>query len=146
MGGGNLRNVGYIAGLASGLALGVNVSRPSTTTLSWSYGFTGQFYELRNGSSPLAPLPVPVSGTNSGVGDFSIADIFPSAAKVASGATVSGSGVLIESAPLNRQGAPSHASLSVSGDNRSWFNPHSVHKKRTKKIRKVIMTKDNTDK
>jgi hypothetical protein len=25
-------------------------------------------------------------------------------------------------------------------------NPHSVHKKRTKKIRKVIMTKDNTDK
>ena len=24
--------------------------------------------------------------------------------------------------------------------------PHSVHKKRTKKIRKVIMTKDNTDK
>ena len=30
----------YIAGLASGLALGVNVSRPSTTTLSWSYGFT----------------------------------------------------------------------------------------------------------
>ena len=26
------------------------------------------------------------------------------------------------------------------------LNPHSVHKKRTKKIRKVIMTKDNTDK
>jgi transposase-like protein len=26
------------------------------------------------------------------------------------------------------------------------YNPHSVHKKRTKKIRKVIMTKDNTDK
>jgi hypothetical protein len=26
------------------------------------------------------------------------------------------------------------------------INPHSVHKKRTKKIRKVIMTKDNTDK
>jgi hypothetical protein len=112
----------YVAALANGLALGVSVSRPSVTTLSWSYGFTGQFYELRNGSSPLAPLPVPVSGTNSGVGDFSIADIFPSAAKVASGATVSGSGVLIESAPLNRQGAPAHASLSVSGDNRSWFN------------------------
>jgi hypothetical protein len=26
------------------------------------------------------------------------------------------------------------------------YNPHSVHKRRTKKIRKAPMTKDNTDK
>lgn len=112
----------YIDALTSDLKLGISVTRPTLQSLSYTYGLTYQAYELRNGSTPLAPLPVPDSGTNSGKGDIAITDIFENAAKVASAATISGAGVLIESAPLVRQGAPAHSSLSVGGDNRDWFN------------------------
>ena len=112
----------YITALAAGLALGVSVGTPNKQSLNWTYSFTLQTYELRNGSTPLAPLPVPVSGTNSGVGDFALTDIFPNATKVASAASLTDSGVLIETAPLTRHGSPSHASLSLSGDNRSYLN------------------------
>ena len=112
----------YIAGLAAGLALGVSVGTPNKQSLNWTYSFTLQTYELRNGSTPLAPLPVPTSGTNSGVGDFALTDIFPNATKVASAASLTDSGVLIETAPLVRHGSPAHASLSLSGDNRSFLN------------------------
>lgn len=111
----------FIANLAAGLSLGLSVTRPNTSTLSWTYSLTYQAYELLSSSTGLAPLPVPVSGANSGIGDFAITDIFPNAEKVASGATVSESGVLIESASLARYDAPAHASLSVSGDNRDWL-------------------------
>jgi hypothetical protein len=112
----------YIDSLTADLKLGISVIRPTVQSLTWNYSLTYQAYELRNGSTPLAPLPVPVSGANSGKGDIAITDAFPNAAKVASAATISGAGVLIESAPLARQGAPAHASLSVDGDNRDWFN------------------------
>lgn len=112
----------YIAALASGLALGVSVGTPNKQSLNWTYSFTLQTYELRNGSTPLAPLPVPTSGTNSGVGDFAFTEIFPNATKVASAGSIADSGVLIETAPLTRHGCPAHASLSLSGDNRSYLN------------------------
>ena len=112
----------YIASLTSDLVLGIGVTRPSIQSLTWSYTLNFQAFELNSGSTPLRPLPVPVSGTNSGKGDIGLNEIFPNVSKVANGATIAASGVLIESAPLVRYAAPAHADLTVSGDNRSWFN------------------------
>jgi len=106
----------------AGTLLGMTVTNANIQTATWTVSNTTQFYEKRNGSTPLAPLPVPTTGTNNGVGDFALTDIFAGAAKVASGATVVGSGVLIETAPLTRYGSPAHASLSVSGDNRNYMS------------------------
>ncbi len=111
----------FVAGLASGLSLGLSVTRPAAASLSLTYGVTYQAYTMLNANNGLAPLPVPVSGSNSGVGDFAITDIFQNATKVASSAAIAESGVLIESAPLTRYDAPAHASLNVAGDNRDWL-------------------------
>ena len=108
--------------ITAGTLLGMTVTNANIQTATWTVSNTTQFYEKRNGSTPLAPLPVPTTGTNNGVGDFALTDIFTGAAKVASGATVAGSGVLIETAPLTRYGSPDHASLSVSGDNRDYMS------------------------
>lgn len=108
----------YISGLATGLALGISVTRPNTASVNYTYGLTLQLHEVLDSGSPLAPLPVPSSGANSGVGDFAFTDIFPGATKVASAATVAGSGVLIETASMEFFGAPDHASLNLANDSR----------------------------
>jgi hypothetical protein len=118
----SISNTALAARSTAGTLLGVTVTTPNFQSFTWTVSNTTQFYEKRNGSTPLAPLPVPTTGTNNGVGDFALTDIFAGAAKVASGATVAGSGVLIETAPLVRYGSPAHASLSVSGDNREYMS------------------------
>lgn len=108
----------YISGLATGLALGISVTRPNTASVNYTYGLSLQLHEILDSGSPLAPLPVPSSGANSGVGDIAFTDIFPNAVKLAAAADPAASGVLIETASMEFFGAPDHAALNLGTDSR----------------------------
>jgi hypothetical protein len=108
----------YIAGLATGLALGVSVTRPNTASVNYTYGLTLQLHEILGSGGSLAPLPVPSAGANSGVGEIAFTDIFPNAVKVSAAADPGESGVLIETASVEAFGGPSHAALTLSADSR----------------------------
>lgn len=106
----------YIAGLAAGLALGISVTRPNTASVNYTYGLTLQLHEVLGSGNPLAPIPVPSTGSNSGVGDFAFTDLFPNAVKLAAAADPAASGVSIETASLAAYGAPAHGSLDLATD------------------------------
>jgi hypothetical protein len=107
---------------ALGYSVGNSEAKPGVGLTTRTYSLTAQYLSDLNALS-VAPIPVPGSGSNSGVGKFSITDVFPSAALVAASGSVSGAGIVIETSPLNNYGAPLQASLNpVSGqDNRNWF-------------------------
>lgn len=85
-----------------------------------AFTITPQFY-VDHETKQMAALPVPSSGANSGVGDLSIADIYPNAEKVAADGAISGEGFLIPSGDIEVYGAPDHASVSLANDSRLWF-------------------------
>lgn len=72
-------------------------------------------------------VPVPTAGNNLGVGDFSIADVFPSAAKVAAAANTGGAGVLVRTSGLTGYSSLTHAGLDVAADGRAWFAALADH-------------------
>lgn len=111
----------YVAGLASGLSLGLSATRPNVQSVNYTFGLTLQLHEILGEGNPLAPLPVPSAGDNAGIGGITFDDIFPNAVKVSAAADPGGSGVLIETASLESLGGPSHASLSLSADARMIF-------------------------
>ncbi len=87
------------------MALGI--SKPASASLSITpdnftnrtYSLTIQKYvDLSDGSNGVVPLPI--SGTNSGVGGFALTDIFSNAVKVAAAGAVANESVLIPTADL----------------------------------------------
>lgn len=111
----------YIAGLASGLSLGLSVTRPNIASTNYTYGVSIQLHEILGSGNTLAPLPVPSAGANAGVGEIALTDVFPNATKIAAAADPGGSGLLIESASVASFGAPDHVSLVLANDSRMWF-------------------------
>lgn len=105
-------------------ALGFTVTRATASggldLTNNAFTITPQFY-VDHESKQMAALPVPSSGANSGVGDITIADIYPNAEKIATDGAISGEGVLIPSADIAPYGAPDHASVSLAADSRLWF-------------------------
>lgn len=86
-----------------------------TFTLTWQK-------LVRLDTAQVAQIPVPTTGTHTGVGQFSILDVFANASKVESGDSTS-AGVLIPTAELASFANLSHATLTVAAtaDNRDWF-------------------------
>lgn len=80
-------------------------------------------YQVDHGANTLSQIPVPTAGTSQDIGKFAIADVFPTAVKVAAAASTGGAGILIPSADLAAYGAPAHASVNpaTGQDNRDWF-------------------------
>jgi len=74
-------------------------------------------------TNSITQIPVPTTGVNTGVGDFSLVDIFPSATKLASGANTPSAGVLIPTSLVAEYTSLTHAGLTISGssDNRDWL-------------------------
>ena len=68
-------------------------------------------------------IPVPTTGANTGVGKFSILDVFPNATKVAANDSISGAGVVIPTSALTPYTSLTHSNLTIStsSDNREWF-------------------------
>lgn len=84
--------------------------------------YTFSFSKLIDFSdNTLSVIPVASAGTQSGLGDFSIVDLFSGAAKVASGEDTSGAGILINSSTLASYGALAHASVVLANDARQWL-------------------------
>lgn len=75
----------------------------------------------------LSVVPVPISGANLGLGDFSITDIFAGAVKVAAAGAVSGAGVVINTIGLLAYSSLTHASINVATDSRAWFAALADH-------------------
>lgn len=111
----------YIDDLAPGLSLGLSVTRPNKTSINYTFGATLQLHEVLGSGESLAPLPIPSAGTNAGIGEVTLIDVFPNATKIAAAADPGGSGLLIESASLTSFGAPDHASLVLADDARMWL-------------------------
>jgi hypothetical protein len=92
-----------------------------TNLLNQTYTLTAQYFaNLANNS--IQPIPVPTSGNNSGQGVVKIVDAFAGATKLAAAVATGGAGVLVPSAELIPYGAPSHASINVNQDSRSWLS------------------------
>jgi hypothetical protein len=94
-----------------------------TDLINQNYSFTAQ--KVANyDSDTMTMIPLPSSGTNSGLGKFAIADLFTGAAKVAAGGAIAGAGFLIPTALLTAYSSLTHAGLTVSAvsDNRDWFH------------------------
>jgi hypothetical protein len=92
-----------------------------TNLLNQTYTLTAQYFaNLANNS--IQPIPVPTSGNNSGQGVVKIVDAFAGATKLGATTATGGAGVLVPSAELIPYGAPSHASIDVNQDSRSWLS------------------------
>jgi hypothetical protein len=87
-----------------------------TFTMSWQ-----KMVNLDNNT--VEQIPVPTTGANTGVGKFSILDVFPGATKVVANDNISGAGIVIPTSALSHYSSLTHAELTVSAnsDNREWF-------------------------
>jgi hypothetical protein len=66
-------------------------------------------------------LPKPVIGSNVGVVELAITDVFPNAVKLSAGASTGSAGVLVPSALLDLYGSGDHASIDPTQDSRDWM-------------------------
>lgn len=110
-------------GLASALGIALNtptIVGQSGTLSSKAYTITAQYYaDIEN--QVVNVLPVPTIGTQVGVGDVAMTDLFATSAKVAASGAVAGEGVVIPTALLVPYGSPAHASLNLAVDNRDYL-------------------------
>ncbi len=120
----------YFSDLAT-LPLGVVVGKtaPSGAGLDFvNVSFTSTFnYLVNHESGTVGPVPVPTTGTNTGLGGLELIDVFPAAAKVAASGSTGAAGILIPTSELIPYGSPSQASLAVNADSRSWFAALSLY-------------------
>jgi hypothetical protein len=94
-----------------------------TDLINQNYSFTAQ--KVANyDTDTLSMIPLPSTGTFSGLGKFAIGDLFAGAAKVSAGDAIASAGFLIPTALLTAYSSLTHAGLTVSGvsDNRDWFH------------------------
>jgi hypothetical protein len=105
-----------------GISVGYSESKPAIGLTTRTFSLTAQYFSDIAAQS-VGMLPVPSTGTNSGIGKFAIVDVFPNAAKVSAGGAVSAAGIGIKTAALVNYGSPAHSNLNpASGqDNRNWF-------------------------
>lgn len=107
------------------LGLAVAMAAPAGVAPNiWNQSFTMNWQKMVNlDTNTIEQIPVPTSGANSGIGKFSVLDVFPSAAKVASGDSLSGAGIVIPTSALTPNTSLTHAGLTISAtsDNREWF-------------------------
>jgi hypothetical protein len=96
---------------AIGVSAGV-ATEALVTTVQWMADFT---------SASITMLPIPTTGTSSGVGDFAIKDIFADAAIVSAGGAISGEGVLVSFTELARHACPTLTDIDTGEDNRIFF-------------------------
>ena len=96
------------------------ITGQSALLSSKAYSFTVQYYADQE-NEVIDLLPLPSIGSQVGVGEITIEDIFPNAEKVAAAGAVPGEGVLIPSALLEDYGSPAHASLNIASDSRSYL-------------------------
>lgn len=98
--------------------LGVAPTVANINSATHTVGLTTQRVVFDDQDAKPAVVPVPSSGANNGRGDFAFTDLFANAVKVASAASITEAGVLIEAAPLVNHGAPAYASIDLSVDSR----------------------------
>lgn len=89
--------------------------------------FSATWQKLVNlDDNTVSMIPEPGTGANTGLGSFSILDVFPGSAKVAAGAVggATGAGVVIQTVSLTPYGSLTHAALAIAAgsDNRDWFS------------------------
>jgi hypothetical protein len=109
-------------------ALGLTVTKntPSGTGINRiGQTFSATWQKLVDlSSNSLKLIPVPSTGANLGLGEFSLLDIFPLAEKVAAAGAVSGAGIVIATAPLTEYDSDlvqDSITISNSSDNRNYL-------------------------
>lgn len=111
--------------------LGWTISKDTITGVDedqFSIAYTASYSKVVNDDLDVVTvIPVPTSGVNTGLGDFSVTDVFPGAVKVASGATTGAAGVAISSTELGRYTGLAHAAIDVAADSRDWFGALVSH-------------------
>jgi hypothetical protein len=104
---------------ALGLTITRNTGSGGLDLTNNAFSITSQLYADHE-TKTLDTLPIPNTGSNSGVGDVSIDTLFPNAEKIATDDAISGEGFLVPTADVERHGAPDHASIVLSDDSRLW--------------------------
>lgn len=117
----SIMNVIANNGLANALGLSVTAGAITgqDTNLS-SKGFTVDVQYYANQETDVVDvLPLPLIGSNVGVGNVNFTDLFPNAVKVAASGAISGAGVHIPSSLLVPYGSPNQATIDLANDSRN---------------------------
>lgn len=111
----NFNKLGFTVSKGNPAGVGADI-------INQNFGFTAQKL-LNLKTDAISMIPEPTSGANSGLGSFSLSDVFAGAVKVAAAGAVSGAGVLIPTALLATYSSITQGGITISGssDNRDWF-------------------------
>lgn len=123
-----LNRIFDVVSLTTFIALGLTVTKntPNGTGVNRiAQTFTATWQKVVDlSSNSLSVIPVPSTGANTAVGDFSLLDIFPSAAKVAAADPVPSAGIVIATIPLAQYDGDltqANITISPSSDNRNYI-------------------------
>ena len=131
----------FLAGFLTTLQSTITANRAANNSLITALGFTitkgnptgvesGVFNQTFTASiaqvidystSTFYPIPVPVSGSNSGRGVLKITDVFPDAVSVASAGSIAEAGVLIPHTEVDAYGAAITTNPTNDTQSRQWF-------------------------
>lgn len=109
--------------ITKGIPAGVSADVANVT-------FSTTWQKLANlDNDTIGAIPVPTVGTSLGLGDFSVEEIFPGAAKVAAGGAVAGAGIVVTTAALTAYSSLTHGGLNTAAwqDNWAWFAALTDH-------------------
>lgn len=102
--------------------LGIGLTRDTSDAgaglVNFDFTLTAQYFESLNGNP--VPLPIPTTGSNSGVGDFTFTSIFPNAAKVTTADDVDDA-IVIPTGSLTAYGSPTQTNLNLGLDSRAYL-------------------------
>ena len=120
----------FLATSANKLGLNSNISNPSiinSSTITYTFSFVVD-YLMNNAAGSASMLPIPDTGVYSGIGDFSLQDIFQNIVLISDKANQSNlittAGILIDESSLSRYGfyndvvGSAITTFNVGGDNR----------------------------
>ena len=131
----------FLAGFLASFESTIASNRADFNSLSTALGFTVT-KEIPSGVSPnvftqtftasvaqvvdyststFYPIPVPISGSNSGRGVLKITDVFPDAVSVASAGSIAKAGVLIPHTEVDAYGAATNTNPANDTQSRQWF-------------------------
>ena len=104
---------------ALGLAITRNTTSGGLDLTNNAFSITSQLYADHE-SKTVDALPIPTIGDNAGNGVVALTTLFPNGEKVDADGAISGEGVLVPTADIERHGAPSHANITIADDSRLW--------------------------
>lgn len=110
-----------LADLPPELRLGLSATRPNFQSLNWKFETTFIGFTAFDAPGGIKPLPIPTTGKNAGLGEVTVAEIWPNAKKIAPNIQVSEPGILISSPGLKPYWGGNHSDLSLTGDGRAWL-------------------------